>query len=539
MIWAECRLEQGRCGSRAPGRLMMNYSNRTRDSATPLSSPELELIYRTAPIGLAFLTTDCRYVAVNERLTEICGIPVGDHIGRSVRETVPQVAEQVEHIVQTILRTGDSIIGVEVKGQRPDGSNLDRVWITHWHPLKDRYGNIIGINVAAEEITERKRFETDLDAVQDQLRSLNSSLAVRVEAQAQERDRIWNLSRDLLVVSDARGLIHNVNPAWFSTLGWSPDDLIGKSGERLIHPDDRERSLAERAKLVDGQATLHFENRVLCKDGSYRWISWFAVPQQGLFYSTGRDVTNLKQTQDQLRALRDAITDAARQTTMDTMTASIVHEITQPLTAMVANASAALKWLRNSEPDLAQARKCLSQIVEGGSRANEIIAGIRSMFGKQSRETSLVDIRSLVGDVILLVKDDLESNRIRLVNKIPDWLPEVRAAPVQLQQVILNLITNAIEAMSCVTDRDRILTIASVCDQPSGSMTLSVEDTGGGIDLVDLDRVFDPFFTTKAHGMGLGLAISRSIVEAHGGKLRASSISPFGTALHLTLPIPA
>jgi PAS domain S-box-containing protein len=149
-------------------------------------SPGLQLIYETAPIGLAFLSTDCRYLMINQHLTEICGISVADHIGRSVREMVPQVAEQVEHIVQTIVRTGEPIIGIEVNGQRPDRSNVERVWITYWHPLKNARSEVIGINVAAEEITERKRAETELAASREALRGLNEKLAQRVEAQAQD-----------------------------------------------------------------------------------------------------------------------------------------------------------------------------------------------------------------------------------------------------------------------------------------------------------------------------------------------------------------
>src|ERR1700684_1854485 len=191
-------------------------------------SAELQLIYETAPIGLAFLSPDCRYVMIHKHLTEICGISIAEHLGRSVRETVPQVAEQVEHIVKTILQTGVPITGVEVNGQRPDGSNSDRVWITYWHPLKDRSGEVVGINVAAEEITERKRAEADLAASEERLRDLNKELADRVEARAPERDRVWNLSQDLLVVFDPEGNILNVNPAWQSTLGLPPDDLGGE-----------------------------------------------------------------------------------------------------------------------------------------------------------------------------------------------------------------------------------------------------------------------------------------------------------------------
>src|SRR5271170_2935199 len=267
------------------------------------TSPELQLIYETAPIGLAFLSTDCRYVLINQHLTEICGISIADHIGRSVRETVPQVAEQVEKIVQTILRSGSPVTGIEVNGQRPDGSNMDRVWITYWHPLKNRNGDIIGINVAAEEITERKRAEANLAASQERLRTLNETLEERVEAQAQERDRIWKLTQDLLVVTDLSGRVLNVNPAWSTVLGWSRDDLIGKSAEWLIHPDDRQRSLEQLANLVEGQSSPHFENRIRCKDGSYRWLSWIAVPDRDSIYACARVITNLKQTREQLRTL--------------------------------------------------------------------------------------------------------------------------------------------------------------------------------------------------------------------------------------------
>src|SRR6478752_3295945 len=150
-------------------------------------SPELRLLYETAPVGLAFLTPDCRYQLINRHLCEICGLSVDGHIGRSVRETVPQLAEQVENIVQTILRTGNSITGIEVSGQRPDGDNAGRVWTTNWYPLIATDGGILGINVASEEITERKRMEAALAASEaksrelaDSMRNLNERLEQRV-----------------------------------------------------------------------------------------------------------------------------------------------------------------------------------------------------------------------------------------------------------------------------------------------------------------------------------------------------------------------
>ena len=509
------------------------------DPLKPLAdSPELQLIYETAPIGLAFLSTDCRYVMINQHLTEICGIPIANHIGRSVRETVPQVAEQVEQIVKAILHTGESVTGVEVNGQRPDGSNKDRVWITHWHPLKGMGGQVIGINVAAEEITERKRAEADLAASQQELRKINNALAERVEAQAQERDRIWSLSQDLFVVSDSDGNILNINPAWSSTLGWSPDDLIGKSAEWLVHPDDRDRSRTERASLAAGNKTQHLENRVMCKDGSYRWLSWFAVPDRGLIYAIGRDITNLKQAEEQLNTLRRELTAASRQATMGAMTASIAHEFRQPLAAMVSNASAALRWLKRPNPNVLEVESSLDQIVKSGHQLSEVIDSVRAMFGRDSADTTLVNVRLLVSEVLAVARGELETHGIVLHNDMSDELPEVMAAPVQLQQVILNLIMNAIEAMSSVTGRERRLTIASGVERQA-SVTVTVQDTGVGIDPAHLERIFEPFFTTKSHGMGLGLSICQSIIEAHGGKMLVSPQSPFGTSFYLTLPIAA
>ena len=498
-------------------------------------SPGLQLIYETAPIGLAFLSTDCHYLMINQHLTEICGISVADHIGRSVREMVPQVAEQVEHIVQTIVRTGEPITGIEVNGQRPDGSNVERVWITYWHPLKNARGEVIGINVAAEEITERKQAEAELAASREALRGLNEKLEQRVQAQAQERDRIWNLSGDLLSVADTGGVLLSINPAWSATLGWSAGELVGKHGGWLVHPDDRERSQAELAGLLKGRQTRHLENRIACKDGSYRILSWLAVLDRGLIYAAGRDITDLKEAQEQLGALRWQLADASRRATLGAMTASIAHEIRQPLAAIATNARAGLRWLTKPDGGVKEAQAALDRIDTEVSRANEVIAGIRAMFGKDASDMRAVDVMPLVAEVLALTQGEFDAHQIVMRNDMKDGLPQVRAAPVQLQQVMLNLIMNAVEAMSGITGRERRLTVASGLDEED-NVVISIADTGSGVDASHLQRIFEPFFTTKSKGMGLGLAISRSIVEAHGGRLEASAREMEGSAFRVVLP---
>jgi PAS domain S-box-containing protein len=499
------------------------------------ASPRLRLVYQTAPVGLAFLSTDCRYLMINQHLTEICGISVADHIGRTVRETVPKVAEQVEQIVQEIVRSGEPITGVEVNGQRPDGTNVERVWVTYWHPLMGGDGEVIGINVAAEEITERKRADAERAAMQDRLRRLNESLAERVEAQAQERDRIWKLSQDLLVVSDRQGTISNVNPAWTVTLGWEANELIGKTGIWLIHPDDRERSIEELRNLQTGRPSAHFENRILCKDGSYRWLSWRSMADQSSVYTIARDITEIKRAQEQLDLLRSSLAQASRQTTIGAMAASIAHEIRQPLSGISANAGAASRWLKSPRPDLVEVEAALDRIARDTRRVDDVISGVRTMFGNKSGEKSWIEIASLIEEVATLTQSELHEHRTVLQHNVPDNLPPIFAYRIQLQQVFVNLILNGIDAMDAAIDRERVLTVNVELD--GSTMTIAIADTGSGVQQEQLTQIFEPFFTTKPEGMGLGLFICRSIVEAHGGKLWASPRVPFGTTFYMSLGV--
>jgi PAS domain S-box-containing protein len=512
---------------------MNSAALRLEDNEALTASPRLQLVYQTAPVGLAFLSTDCRYLMINQHLTEICGISVADHIGRTVRQTVPQVAEQVERIVQEIIRTGEPITGVEVNGQRPDGTNVERVWVTYWHPLKSGNGEVVGINVAAEEITERKRADAERAAMQERLRRLNESLAERVEAQAQERDRFWKLSQDLLVVSDHHGTISNVNPAWTTTLGWEAGELIGKTALWLVHSDDYERSVQEMLNRKAGHPSSHFENRMRCKDGSYRWLSWRSMADRSSVYTVARDITEIKRAQEQLNLLRSELAQASHQTTIGAMTASIAHEIRQPLSGISTSAGAALRWLKASEPDLAEVEDALGRIVRDSHRVDEVISGVRSMFGNSPSEKSLINVGSLIGEAIVLTQSGLQEHRTTLQNNTPANLPPVFADRVQLQQVLVNLMVNAIDAMSPVVGRERILTIGVELD--GSVMTIAVGDTGDGVKQENLDRIFEPFYTTKPDGMGLGLFICRSIVEAHGGKLWASRRTPYGTTFHMSL----
>jgi PAS domain S-box-containing protein len=495
----------------------------------------LQLIYDTAPVGLAFLSPDGRYVQINRRLTEICGISAANHLGHTVRATVPQVADQVEKLLATVIASGQPVTGVEVHGQRADGGNADHVWSTNWHPLVRADGTVIGVNVVAEDVTESHRTRALLAAQEKALRDLNATLEQRIAAETRERLQIWNVSHDLLLVADLDGTYLSVNPAWTTTLGWSAAELVGKSSRWLLHPDDVERGRAERRRLEAEQRLVTFESRFRHKDGAYHWLSWNVAIDGERIYATGRDVTELKQAEEDLREARRELAEAAHRTTIATMSASIAHEIKQPLHAIALNAAAGLACLRMPPPDVELIREALENIRAAGIRTNEVVESVRAMFSKSERPRMAIDANDLVRQTVVMAKGELDAAGVVVdldLSREPLGLHGHRG---QLQQVIANLLNNAADAMRDVGDRPRELRIASAPDA-AGRVAISVADSGTGIAPGDSERIFDAFFTTKDSGMGMGLAICRSIVEAHGGTLSVSPRAPHGSVFRMVLP---
>ena len=214
---------------------------------------ELRLLYENAPIGLAFLSPDCRYQQINRHLTEICGISIADHIGQSVRDTVPQVAEQVEYLVQTILRTGEPITGVPVNGQRPDGSNARRIWNTYWHPLKAADGSVLGINVAAEEVTEQKEAEAALRIVNDTLEARTVELTKSLEELRNAQDRLVQSEKLASLGQLTAGIAHEIkNPLNFvNNFSIVSMELIDELQEALKHRENCDQNVAEISDLAN------------------------------------------------------------------------------------------------------------------------------------------------------------------------------------------------------------------------------------------------------------------------------------------------
>lgn len=242
-----------------------------------------------------------------------------------------------------------------------------------------------------------------------------------------------------------------------------------------------------------------------------------------------------QQAEETLRKAQAELAHVTRVMTMGEMATSIAHEINQPLAAIVNNASACLRWLESNSPNIDEAREAAQAIVRDGKRAGEVIARIRAILKKSDPEKGAVDISRAIRNVVSVARDEAVRNGIRLRLDLAEKIPNVEGDSVQLQQVILNLVMNSIEATAKVTDRPREILIRSH-KNGSDTVLISVQDSGVGIDPQDVERIFEAFYTSKTQGLGMGLAISRSIVEEHRGQLWASSNNGPGTTFQFTLP---
>ena len=249
-----------------------------------------------------------------------------------------------------------------------------------------------------------------------------------------------------------------------------------------------------------------------------------------------RAEADARESERRYRELQMELAHANRVATMGQLSASIAHEINQPIAAVIANANAGLRWLGARRPDLDEVQQALRRIVRDGTRAGEVIGRVRTLVKKVPPRLDRFDINEAIREVIPLIQAELQRNRVGLQTGLANDLPLVPGDRVQLQQVIVNLIVNALDAMAGVSDGIRELTIASGAAAPN-DVFVEVQDTGPGLDPASLDRLFQSFYTTKPDGMGMGLAISRSIVEVHGGRLSATPNEPRGAVFRMTLPV--
>jgi PAS domain S-box-containing protein len=363
----------------------------------------------------------------------------------------------------------------------------------------------------------------------------------------QQNDQRWRAAFESLEIgitmADFAGRYFAANSVFQNMLGYTELELSQMTFMDVTYEEDRRANLELMQELVQGKRQ-HFqlEKRYCRKDGTLLWgrQNVALVPGTGdvapFWFAVVEDITARKEAQQTLQMTQAELARVSRLTTMGELAATIAHEVNQPLTAITNNSNACLRQLagRGLEPDVL--RGTLEEIVTDGTRASAVVARIRAFIRKAPAEQNELDVNEVIQEVLALTGRDLHENRVQIERQLTEPLPLVLADRVQLQQVLLNLILNGIEAMTAVTDRPRLLSVQSRIDE-SGNVLVAVGDSGPGLGL-EADRAFAPFFTTKANGMGMGLSISRSVVEAHGGRLWATSNSP-GAVFYFTVPVAA
>ena len=312
------------------------------------------------------------------------------------------------------------------------------------------------------------------------------------------------------------------------------------------HPEDRAlvRQIIDR--VSHERKDFDFEHRLLMPNGSVKYLRVVGRPskdESGSFEFVGAvtDITERKRAEEELRqkevSLREAQTELAhvsRVTTLGELAASIAHEVNQPLAGIATNASAGLRWLAGELPNLDEAREAIRRIIRDGNRAGDVVSRMRALFKKACTAMEWLDINEAIEEVVILTQSEARRNKVALRMELAADLPSVMGDRVQLQQVVVNLILNAIEAMSTVEDRARDLVIRTQRGE-GDEVGVSVQDSGIGLDPKNVERIFDAFHTTKPDGLGMGLSISRSIVERHGGRLWAVSNDGPGATFRFTL----
>jgi signal transduction histidine kinase len=306
-----------------------------------------------------------------------------------------------------------------------------------------------------------------------------------------------------------------------------------------IHPEDLallDNMLEQAIARVSG---FEFELRLCAKTAKYLLLSarrGIGMDDQTVYIGAIQDVTRRRQSEEALGSLRCELARVARISGLGVVTASIAHEVNQPLAGIVTNASTCLELLRSDPPDLDAARETARRTIRDGERASEVIARLRALFGKRGATTESVDLNGAAREVIALMLNDLHRRRVTLHTEFADELPMVTGDRVQLQQVILNLLLNAAEAMSPIEGRPRQVLIRSEPDADD-QVRLSVQDTGVGFESHHAQQLFQPFYTTKSGGMGIGLSVSRSIIEGHDGRLWAEHNAGPGATFSFSIPV--
>jgi PAS domain S-box-containing protein len=476
------------------------------EEALQSSERNLSLLINAIPISIHVLRTDGSVLYANQTVLDYTGLTLEDVQREDYRSRVFH-PEDVEMLREERREALTRAVPFENEQRALGKDGRYRWFLTRYNPLLDEHGRIDRWYVAATDIDDRKRAEAQVE--QSYLRL----------AEAQRLSKTGSFITDLLADD------HDWSEEAFRIFEFDPSTKVTVQMIRdIIHPEDLATFDAVIARGMTG-TDVDFVFRIVPHRGAVKHIRGMArlMAQIGghpLFIGALQDVTESKVAEEALDRARSELAHVARVTTLNALTASIAHEINQPLSGIITNASTCLRMLNGDPPNIDGARETARRTIRDGNRASDVITRLRALFSKKEFTLEPLDLNEATREVIALSLSDLQRNRVILRLELAEDLPPVIGDRVQLQQVTLNLVRNASDAMVGVDDRPRQLLIRT---QREGDdrVRLSVQDTGAGVNFQDLERLFEAFYTTKSGGMGIGLSVSRSIIERHHGRLWA------------------
>jgi PAS domain S-box-containing protein len=470
----------------------------------------------------------------NPRVYAYAGASVGElngqEWGKIVHpEDVPGAVAAWTHAIET----GDAY-ETEFRLRRADGAF--RWFLTRAVPARDENGNIVRWIGTNTDVHDQKMIAAELAA-------LNTTLADRVREKTRERDRIWNVSQDLLLVAGIDGTWRTINPAWTATLGWSEQELLHKTSHWLEHPDDRERADAEIGRLAHGIPTIRFENRFRHRDGSYRWLSWTAVPDDDLIYAVARDVTAEKAALERLKSTEDALRQSQKMEAVGQLTGGIAHDFNNLLTGIIG--SLELMKIRLAKGRIDNVERYISAAMTSANRAAALTHRLLAFARRQPLSPRSVNADQLVASLEDLLRRTIgETIDLKIETSTNLW--STLCDPNQLESALLNLAINARDAMpeggrlTIKTSNARLdgVLLANPALSPGDYICIDVADTGIGMTAEVVARAFDPFFTTKpiGQGTGLGLSMIYGFARQSNGHVIIDSTLKAGTSVRIYLP---